>query len=161
MNLKRQEDKILKMKEIVPRIPEDVLYYTEQEGSRNAALIFQGQGTQEVGMGRDLYDAYPEVRNLYDKASFYLRGILSGRSLLDLTEDDLKRTDLAQLAIFVHSEACRIAFIKQREERGEEPINPRYYTGNSAGQNNAFYAAGAFDTLRSALYFVQNRGTSL
>lgn len=149
------------MKERMPHIPEDVLYYTEQEGRKNAALISQGQGTQEVGMGGDLYRAYPEVKNLYDQSSFFLRGILGGRSLLDLTEDDFKRTDLTQIAIFVHSEACRIAFIKQREEKGEEPINPKFYAGNSAGQNNALYAAGAFVSLRHALYFVLNRGTSL
>lgn len=146
------------MKEIQTR-EEGVVYYSEKEGSKNAALIFQGQGTQEVGMGRDLYNAYPEVRNLYDTASFYLRGILSSRSLLDLTDGDLKRTDLTQLAIFVHSEACRIDLIKKRERSGQEPIKPKFYAGNSLGEFNALYAAGAF-SLKDALYILLARGSA-
>lgn len=150
-----------------PQIPENILYYTETEGRKNAAFIFQGQGTQEVGMGRDLCSAYPEVAQLYAKASHFLRRVLNPdttntqRSLLDLTEEELKRTDFAQLAIFVHSEACRIAFIKQREERGEEPMKPKFYAGNSLGELNAFYAARAFENLEDALYVVLTRGREM
>ncbi|MBQ9548516.1 MAG: ACP S-malonyltransferase [Bacteroidales bacterium] len=66
------------------------------------AYVFPGQGSQFPGMGKDLYDSNPEARSLMDKAD----GIL-GFSLTDImfngSDDDLRRTDVTQPAIFLHS----------------------------------------------------------
>ena len=50
------------------------------------AWVFPGQGSQEVGMGRDLYDAYPAARELYDRADALL-----GRSISALCFDGPER----------------------------------------------------------------------
>lgn len=160
-------------------IPE-VFYFTEQEGQKDGLFVFQGQGTQKVDMGRDLCEAHPEVAKLYSDASFVLRSVLNPgwgrnngneiinpRSLLDLTADELKRTDFAQVAIFVHSEACRIICEKERIAEGKGPLNPKFYAGNSLGQINAIYAAGGFGnprefkSLESALRLVWVRGSGM
>lgn len=114
-------------------------YYSLEEGWLRLTPMFQGQGGQEVGMGRDFYNRYPAVKSLYDETAEVL-----GYYPFDLTEDQLKQTRFAQPAIFIFNEASRIAYEKQREIDGLPPISPLYYTGNSLGQFNALLAAGAF-----------------
>lgn len=130
-----------------------VVYYSKTEGIRSLTPLFQGQGTQEVGMGRDLSERYNRVRKLYRLAEDVL-----GYSLLDLSEEQLNRTEFAQPAIFVHNEACRTiltgGLIKRRR------IKPMFYAGNSLGEYNAFLAAGAF-SFEDGLSLVQARGRGM
>lgn len=74
----------------------------------NRALVFAGQGAQVVGMGADLADAYPECRELYDRADAAL-----GYSLSDICfngpDDALTQSNNCQPAIFVTSLACQKA----------------------------------------------------
>lgn len=128
---------------------DSVIYYSEREGYHRSALLFQGQGTQEPDMGRELADAYPKIRRLYERAKRFL-----GFSLLDLTADQLAQTRFAQLAIFVHSEACRQVVTDQRK------INPMFYAGNSLGELNALLAAGAF-SFRDGLKLVRARAEGM
>ena len=66
------------------------------------AYIFPGQGSQFVGMGKDLYENNPEAKLLFEKANSIL-----GFSITDLmfsgTDEDLKQTKVTQPAIFIHS----------------------------------------------------------
>lgn len=68
------------------------------------ALVFPGQGAQFTGMGKDLYDQFPVVRDLFEEANDIL-----GFRLTDLmfsgTDEELRRTDVTQPAIFLHSVA--------------------------------------------------------
>ena len=68
------------------------------------ALVFPGQGAQFTGMGKDLYDQFPVVRDLFEEANEIL-----GFRLTDLmftgTDEELRRTDVTQPAIFLHSVA--------------------------------------------------------
>lgn len=112
---------------------DSVIYHSEQEGYQRSALLFQGQGTQEPGMGRELADANSKIARLYQRAKLIL-----SYSLPDLTADELSQTLYAQPAIFVHSEACRQVLMAQRK------LKPMFYAGNSLGELNALLAAGAF-----------------
>ena len=66
------------------------------------ALIFPGQGSQFVGMGKDIYESYEEA-----KKKFLLANKILDFDITDVmfngTADDLKKTDITQPAIFIHS----------------------------------------------------------
>lgn len=145
-------------KEHQPQIPESILYYSEREGYDNAALIFPGQGIQAEGMGRNLCEVYPEIRQeIYDKADRILSGRLKRlgiKSILDLTNDHLTQTKWAQPALFTNGVACATALVKQRK------IAPNCCLGNSFGELIAFWAAGAY-TFEDGLRIVIARGEAL
>jgi len=66
------------------------------------AYIFPGQGAQFTGMGRDIYDKYPEARKLFDEANKIL-GFDIITSMFEGTAEDLKQTRVTQPAVFLHS----------------------------------------------------------
>ena len=111
----------------------------------NTALIFSGQGAQSVGMGRDLAEAYPECKAIYDKADEVLGFSLSS-VCFEGPEEKLKRSDSCQPAIFVTSTVCRKALAL---EAGDIPVTAT--AGLSLGEWSALHEAGALtfeDTLR-------------
>jgi [acyl-carrier-protein] S-malonyltransferase len=116
------------------------------------AWVFPGQGAQEVGMGRDLYERYPAARDLYDRADTAL-----GRGIRALSFDgpagELNRTDNAQPAIYVASLACLAA----ARESGAVSGMPAFVAGHSMGEYTALAAAGAFD-FEAGLRLVEERG---
>src|SRR3954471_5159102 len=66
------------------------------------AFIFPGQGSQFPGMGKNLYENNPEARKLFDQANDLLSFKIS-EVLFSGTEEDLKKTNVTQPAIFLHS----------------------------------------------------------
>ncbi len=114
------------------------------------AFIFPGQGSQFVGMGKDVYDAFDSVRERFQQASDIL-----GYDLAELCfngpEDQLNITSFTQPAIFVHS------FI-MFELLSERNVKPSMVAGHSLGEFSALAAAGSLD-FKSGLEIVQKRGT--
>ena len=96
------------------------------------AYVFPGQGAQFVGMGKDLYEASTTARDLFEKANDIL-GFRITDLMFNGTDEDLRRTDITQPAVFLHSVITAI-------ESGE---HPDMVAGHSLGEFSALVAAGA------------------
>lgn len=117
--------------------------------SAAVGMLFPGQGSQFVGMGKDYYDAFPEARELYRAANDALQFDIAELSFAgDMTE--LTLTKNAQPAILLHS----IAILAVLNARG---IAPAVVAGHSLGEFSALVAAGFFRPL-DALRIVRRRG---
>lgn len=120
--------------------------------SGSLALVFPGQGSQYVGMGRDLYDRYPIARRIFEEADAIL-GFALSKLCFEGPEADLTDTINAQPAILTMSAAC-LAVLK---ETVGDMLNPVFVAGHSMGEYTALLAARAFD-FSTALRLVRERG---
>src|SRR5437763_8827569 len=118
---------------------------------KKTALLFAGQGTQVVGMGKDLAGEFPTAADLFRRADEIL-----GRKLTEIAWrgpiEELTKTSNCQPALFVHGLACLAAL---RELTGDFPITGA--AGLSLGEMTAHAAAGTFD-FATGLKLVQRRG---
>ena len=117
--------------------------------SSSVGLVFPGQGSQSVGMGRALVEAYPSIRSLYEEASSVL-GYDIAALCFEGPAERLNLTEYTQPALLVSSIAALYAF----EPLG---ISPIAVAGHSLGEYSALVAAGGV-TYREAVAIVQKRG---
>lgn len=98
------------------------------------AFVFPGQGSQFVGMGKDLYESNPLAKELFDKADQIL-----GFKITDImfagTDEQLKQTNVTQPAVFLHSVISALCM-------GDE-FQPAMTAGHSLGEFSALVAVGA------------------
>lgn len=113
------------------------------------ALVFPGQGSQQVGMGQDFWEQVPEARSVFEEASRSLRMDLA-RLCFEGPEDALTLTANAQPAILTVSMAAFAAF--QREG-----FRFDYVAGHSLGEYSALVAAGSL-RFEDAIRTVRKRG---
>ena len=113
------------------------------------ALIFPGQGSQYVGMGRALAERYPVAAQTLAEADECL-GFSLSRLMAEGSEDDLTETKNAQPAILVHSVAALRA-------AGSRLATPAFAAGHSLGEFTAHVAAGTL-SFADALGVVRLRG---
>ncbi len=122
-------------------------------GLRVVAWVFPGQGSQMVGMGKALYDAYPEVRELYQTANETLGYSLS-HFCFNGPADQLQQTNNAQPALLVtelaHLQALRFRYPDTFHEA-------HFVAGHSLGEYSALVAAGVL-LFKDALHLVAARG---
>jgi len=111
--------------------------------------LFSGQGSQYVGMGKDLYESFPEARQVFDRAEevlgFELKRCFEG------PEEILKSTNVSQPAIVTVSIAAFEVF------KAKSNITPSFAAGLSLGEYSALIAAGAL-TFEDGIRLIRKRG---
>ncbi len=112
-------------------------------------LVFPGQGSQSVGMGKTLYEAHPNLKQVYDEASAIL-GYDSAALCFDGPAERLNLTENTQPALLVSS----IAALRTLDSAGLKPVA---VAGHSLGEYSALVAAGGV-SFRDAVGLVQKRG---
>jgi len=115
------------------------------------AYIFPGQGAQYVGMGRDLYDNFPQAKEIFDEANKILGFDLKGLCF-EGPMDKLSTTSFSQPAILVASIAA-LRSLKSKENN----LDVKAALGLSLGEYTALVSADSFD-FRDALMLVRARG---
>ncbi|MEK7817042.1 MAG: ACP S-malonyltransferase [Actinomycetota bacterium] len=113
------------------------------------ALIFPGQGSQSVGMGRELAGSFEAAAAIYKEANDILDWDVAGLSF-EGPADMLGRTEYAQVALYVNSMAA-MAVLSEKGVRGD------VVSGHSLGEYSALAAAGALN-FEAALKLVSLRG---
>jgi [acyl-carrier-protein] S-malonyltransferase len=117
------------------------------------ALLFPGQGSQSVGMGRALYDNSPAARAIFDEADSAL-GFALSKLIFEGPEDKLKLTENTQPAILVVSIAALRVLEPELKSRG---LAVAFAAGHSLGEYTAHVAAGTF-SFADAVRTVRARG---
>ena len=113
------------------------------------AFLFPGQGSQAVGMGRDLSEKFPIAKQTFEEADEAL-GLSLSKLCFEGPEEQLKLTEFTQPAIFTVS----IAAQRMLAEKG---VTPSFVAGHSLGEYSADVAAGVL-SFTDAVKTVRNRG---
>ena len=129
---------------------------------KKIALVFPGQGSQYVGMGKDLHDRFKLVRDIYDEASSVVgydmaekcfRKPMIGSKLMHRA--DLDKTKYTQPAVFVTGYACYKIFEEMCKEVAVH-CSPAFLAGHSLGEYTALAVAKAME-FRTCMDLVQKR----
>ncbi len=118
---------------------------------KTTAFVFPGQGSQSVGMGRDLADKYPLAKQTFEEADDIL-GISLSRLMWNGPDMDLNDTINTQPALYVHSIAAQRVFSHLYPD-----FLPASVAGHSLGELSALAAAGAL-SFADGLRLVRMRG---
>ena len=118
-------------------------------GNSLIAFLFPGQGSQAVGMGKNLAEQFPLARHTFEEADDAL-GVNLSQLCFEGPEDQLRLTEITQPAILTVS----VAAWRVLNEKG---VKPNFVAGHSLGEYSAHVAAGTF-SFADAVRAVRNRG---
>ena len=120
------------------------------------SFIFPGQGSQFVGMGKDIYDEFTYIKEYFLKANEILNKDLS-KIILDGPKDELDLTENTQPAIFLISYSI---FKILEKETNFKIKNAKYFAGHSLGEYSALCCANAI-SFENTLRLLKNRGIAM
>jgi len=131
---------------------------------KKITVVFPGQGSQYVGMGKELHDNFPFVKDIYDQASQVLGYNLAeqcfkkpGLGPKIMHRGDLNKTIYTQPAVLTTSYACFRVFQEKCNEL-DINLNPYLLAGHSLGEYTALLVSGALD-FKTCISIVKKRAT--
>ena len=120
------------------------------------SVIFPGQGSQSVGMTKELHDNFAYVRDLFKQADDVL-GYPISKIILEGPKEDLDLTENTQPAIFLASYSI---FKMIKKESDINLVDAKYFAGHSLGEYSALATSGSLD-FRNAIKLLNQRGKAM
>ncbi len=120
------------------------------------SVIFPGQGSQSVGMARELHDNFAYVKDLFKQADDVL-GYSISKIVLEGPKEDLDLTENTQPAIFLASYSI---FEMIKKESNFNFSNAKYFAGHSLGEYSALATSGSLD-FKNAIRLLNQRGKAM
>ena len=120
-------------------------------------IVFAGQGAQYSGMGKDLYETYPEAKTIFDMAGDQVKAWC-----FEGDEETLKQTHVTQPTIYTTTMAAYEAFMAEiKKQAMTDDLEVVALAGFSLGEYSALTAAGAIDEISKGIDIVSKRGVRM